>query len=53
MMMSVLASIRSQLAPVHREGLPFIGIFAVVTLLAFWVWPPRASVTLVRWCWAS
>jgi len=41
--MSVLASIRSQLAPVHREGLPFIGIFAVVTLLAFWVWAAGGS----------
>ncbi len=38
--MSVLASIRSQLAPVHREGLPFIGAFAVVSLLLLWVWPP-------------
>ena len=36
--MSVLASIRSQLAPVHREGLPFIGVFAVVSLLLFWLW---------------
>ena len=40
MTMSVLASIRSQLAPVHREGLPFVGIFAVVSLLAFWLLPP-------------
>ena len=50
--MSVLASIRSQLAPIHREGLPFIGVFAVVSLLLFWLWPPLgwlgALVTL--WC---
>ena len=50
--MSVLASIRSQLAPVHREGLPFIGVFAVVSLLLFWLWSPLgwlgALVTL--WC---
>ena len=39
MTMSVLASIRSQLAPIHREGLPFIGVFAVVSLLLFWLWP--------------
>src|SRR4029453_3646017 len=38
--MSVLASIRSQLAPIHREGLPFIGVFAVVSLLLFWLWSP-------------
>jgi phosphatidylserine decarboxylase len=49
---SVLASIRSQLAPVHREGLPFIAVFAVVSLLLFWLWSPLgwlgALVTL--WC---
>jgi len=38
--MSVLASIRSQLVPIHREGLPFIGVFAVVSLLLFWLWSP-------------
>ena len=50
--MSVLASIRSQLAPVHREGLPFIGIFAVVSLLAFWLWPLLGwlGVVATLWC---
>jgi len=50
--MSVLASIRSQLAPVHREGLPFIGIFAVVSLLALWLWPPLGwlGVVATLWC---
>src|SRR3979411_1337095 len=38
--MSVLASIRSQLAPVHREGLPFIGMFALASLFLFWLWSP-------------
>ena len=51
--MSVLASIRSQLAPVHREGLPFIGTFAVVTLLAFWVWPPLGWLGLVATIWCA
>jgi phosphatidylserine decarboxylase len=52
MTMSVLASIRSQLVPVHREGLPFIGIFAVASLFLFWLWSPLgwlgAMATL--WC---
>jgi phosphatidylserine decarboxylase len=50
--MSVLASIRSQLAPVHREGLPFIGAFAVVSLLLLWVWPPLGwlGVLATLWC---
>jgi phosphatidylserine decarboxylase len=51
-MMSVLASIRSQLAPVHREGVPFIAAFALVSLVLFWLWSPLgwlgAMATL--WC---
>jgi phosphatidylserine decarboxylase len=38
--MSVLASIRSQLAPVHGEGMPFIGMFALASLFLFWLWSP-------------
>jgi phosphatidylserine decarboxylase len=50
--MSVLASIRSQLAPVHREGLPFIGIFALVSLVLFWLWSPLGWIGTVAtvWC---
>jgi phosphatidylserine decarboxylase len=50
--MSVLAAIRSQLAPVHREGLPFVGIFAVVSLLLFWIWSPLGwlGVLVTLWC---
>ena len=50
--MSVLASIRSQLVPIHREGRPFIAAFAVATLVLFWLWSPLgwlgAAATL--WC---
>ena len=38
--MSVLASIRSQIVPIHREGYPFIGAFAVLALLLFFLWSP-------------
>src|SRR5882672_12124994 len=31
--MSIIASIRGQIVPVHREGLPFIGIFARESLV--------------------
>src|SRR5262245_32481354 len=50
--MSVLASIRSQLAPIHREGLPFIGVFAVVSLLLFWLWSPLGwlGALATLWC---
>jgi phosphatidylserine decarboxylase len=50
--MSVIASIRSQLAPVHREGLPFIGMFALASLILFWLWSPLGWLATVAtlWC---
>jgi phosphatidylserine decarboxylase len=52
MMMSVLASIRSQLAPVHREGLPFIAVFAAASLVLFWIWSPLGWLSFMAtlWC---
>ena len=50
--MSVLASIRSQLVPVHREGLPFIAVFGLASLVLFWLWSPLgwlAALTTL-WC---
>ena len=38
--MSVLKSIRAQLVPLHPEGYPFVGGFALVSLVLFWLWPP-------------
>ena len=51
-LMSVLASIRSQLAPIHREGHPFIGIFALASLILFWLWSPLGwlGTMLTLWC---
>jgi phosphatidylserine decarboxylase len=49
----VLDSIRSQFAPVHRAGYPFVAIFAVVTLVLFWLLPNVfgwAGVVLTAWC---
>jgi phosphatidylserine decarboxylase len=50
--MSVLASIRSQLAPVHREGLPYIGGFALASLFLFWLWSPLGwlAALATAWC---
>jgi phosphatidylserine decarboxylase len=50
--MSVVASIRSQLAPVHREGLPFIGMFALASLFLFWLWSPLGwlGTMATLWC---
>jgi phosphatidylserine decarboxylase len=49
----VLESIRSQLAPVHRAGWPFVAAFAFVTLMLFWLLPDLfgwAGVALTGWC---
>jgi phosphatidylserine decarboxylase len=50
--MSILTSIRGQLVPVHREGYPFIGIFAVVSLILSWIWAPLGWIgaALTIWC---
>jgi phosphatidylserine decarboxylase len=50
--MSIVASIRRQIVPVHREGLPFIGIFALVSLILFWLWTPLGwiATVLTVWC---
>ncbi len=50
--MSVIASIRSQLSPINREGLPFIGIFALASLILFWIWTPLGwlATVLTVWC---
>src|SRR4030088_1873102 len=50
--MSVLASIPSQRPPIPREGLPFIGTFALVSLFLFWLWSPLGwlGTMATLWC---
>jgi phosphatidylserine decarboxylase len=50
--MSVIDSIRKQLTPIHPEGYPFIGGFALASLVLFWLWTPLGWLaTLVTlWC---
>src|SRR6201994_2233058 len=38
--MSITDSIRAQIPPIHREGYPFIGGFALASLILFWLWTP-------------
>src|ERR1700755_3565604 len=38
--MSIGNSIRAQIPPIHPEGYPFIGGFALASLILFWVWTP-------------
>ncbi|HKS65399.1 MAG TPA: phosphatidylserine decarboxylase [Xanthobacteraceae bacterium] len=50
--MSIVNSIRSQLAPINPEGYPFIGVFALVSLVLFILWPPLGwlGTVLTLWC---
>jgi phosphatidylserine decarboxylase len=50
--MSIIESVRRQMAPIHPEGYLFIGIFALVSLVLFIVWRPLGwiGVVLTLWC---
>src|SRR4029078_11708773 len=50
--MSIINSIRSQLAPINPEGYPFIGAFALASLILFWLWTPLGwlGTLLTLWC---
>ena len=51
--MSILNSIRAQLSPVHPEGYPFVGSFALVALVLLWLWPPLGWVAVVATAWCT
>jgi phosphatidylserine decarboxylase len=50
--MSIANSIRAQIPPIHPEGYPFIGGFALASLLLFWLWTPLGWIgtVLTLWC---
>jgi phosphatidylserine decarboxylase len=50
--MSIIKSIRSQIAPIHGEGFPFVAAFALVSLVLFWIWSPFGwlGTLLTVWC---
>jgi phosphatidylserine decarboxylase len=50
--MSIAASIRAQLVPISPEGYPFIGAFALASLILFWLWTPLGWIgtALTLWC---
>src|SRR6202162_620773 len=50
--MSIANSIRAQIPPIHPEGYPFIGGFALVSLILFWIWTPLGWIAtgLTIWC---
>jgi len=51
--MSVINSIRSQLAPVHPQGYLFVGGFALASLILFWAWTPLGWLGTVATLWCA
>jgi phosphatidylserine decarboxylase len=50
--MSIIESVRKQMAPIHPEGYLFIGIFALASLVLFIIWRPLGwlGVVMTLWC---
>jgi phosphatidylserine decarboxylase len=50
--MSIYDSIRAQMVPITPEGYPFIGVFALVSLVLFWIWTPLGwlGTLATLWC---
>jgi len=51
--MSVIDSIRKQLTPIHPEGYPFIGGFALASLFLFWLWTPLGWLATLATLWCA
>src|SRR6204780_1361415 len=51
--MSVVNSIRSQLSPIHPHGYPFIGGFALASLILFLLWAPLGWLGTVATLWCA
>jgi len=51
--MSVINSIRSQFAPIHPQGYPFIGGFALAAIILFWLWPPLGWLATIATLWCA
>jgi phosphatidylserine decarboxylase len=51
--MSLFSTISRQLAPVHREGYPFIALFALVTLILFWISTPLGWIGALATAWCA
>lgn len=50
--MSIVNSVRAQIPPIHPEGYPFIGGFALASLVLFLIWTPLGWIgtILTVWC---
>ena len=51
--MSIVKSLRGQLAPIHPEGYKFVFGFAVATLILWWIWSPLGWLGLIATLWCA
>jgi phosphatidylserine decarboxylase len=51
--MSVINSIRSQLAPIHPLGYPFVGGFALASFILFFLWTPLGWIGTLATAWCA
>src|ERR1700728_3477205 len=51
--MSIINSIRSQLSPIHPQGYPFIGGFALASLILFLIWSPLGWIGTIATLWCA
>ena len=51
--MSIYDSIRKQIVPITPEGYPFIGAFALVALVLFWLWTPLGWLGTLGTLWCA
>jgi phosphatidylserine decarboxylase len=51
--MTIIDSIRKNFAPIHQEGYPFIGVFALIAIFLFWLAKPLGWVGVLLTCWCA
>jgi phosphatidylserine decarboxylase len=51
--MSISTSIRSQFAPVHPEGYPFVVGLAIAAMILFWMWSPAGWLAALATLWCA
>jgi phosphatidylserine decarboxylase len=51
--MSIVKSLRDQLAPIHPEGYKFVAAFAVATLILWWLWAPLGWIAFIATLWCA
>src|SRR5271154_387097 len=51
--MSIVKSLRGQLAPIHPEGYKFVLGFAVAALILWWLWAPLGWLGLIATLWCA